>query len=82
LQETLAVSFLSAMLFDCTVSVIRLFFFVAGVIRGSVALLIFVLRPDFLTIHPFMDANGRVARSITDQAARELLNEGYRSRVC
>ena len=23
-----------------------------------------------------MDANGRVARSITDQAARELLNEG------
>jgi Fic/DOC family len=29
----------------------------------------------FLRIHPFMDTNGRVARSITDQAARELLNE-------
>jgi fido (protein-threonine AMPylation protein) len=29
----------------------------------------------FLTIHPFMDANGRVARSITDQPARELLNQ-------
>jgi hypothetical protein len=23
-----------------------------------------------------MDANGRIARSVTDQAARELLNEG------
>jgi Fic family protein len=34
------------------------------------------LHRRFLTIHPFMDANGRVARSITDQAARELLNEG------
>lgn len=29
----------------------------------------------FLTIHPFMDANGRVTRSIADQAARELLNQ-------
>lgn len=26
-------------------------------------------------IHPFMDANGRIARALTDQAARELLNE-------
>ena len=34
------------------------------------------LHHRFLKIHPFMDANGRVARSITDQAARELLNEG------
>lgn len=33
------------------------------------------LHHRFLTIHPFMDANGRVARSITDQAARELLNQ-------
>jgi len=29
----------------------------------------------FLIIHPFTDANGRVARVITDQAARELLNQ-------
>lgn len=33
------------------------------------------LHHRFLTIHPFMDANGRVARSIADQAARELLNQ-------
>jgi fido (protein-threonine AMPylation protein) len=33
------------------------------------------LHHRFLRIHPFMDANGRLARSITDQAARELLNE-------
>lgn len=32
------------------------------------------LHHRFLSIHPFMDANGRVARSVTDQAARELLN--------
>jgi fido (protein-threonine AMPylation protein) len=32
------------------------------------------LHHDFLAIHPFVDANGRVARSVTDQAARELLN--------
>ena len=28
----------------------------------------------FLRIHPFLDANGRVARVLLDQAARELLN--------
>lgn len=28
----------------------------------------------FLCIHPFLDANGRVARVLLDQAARELLN--------
>lgn len=30
----------------------------------------------FLVIHPFLDANGRVALCLIDQAARELLNEG------
>jgi len=32
------------------------------------------LQHRFLLIHPFLDANGRVARILTDQAARELLN--------
>ena len=30
----------------------------------------------FLSLHPFLDANGRVARILLDQAARELLNSG------
>jgi len=29
----------------------------------------------FLTIHPFLDANGRLARSLLDQASVELLNQ-------
>lgn len=29
----------------------------------------------FLRIHPFLDANGRLARTLLDQAARELLNQ-------
>jgi Fic family protein len=33
------------------------------------------LHHRFLVIHPFMDANGRIAGAVTDQAARELLNE-------
>lgn len=28
-----------------------------------------------LRIHPFLDSNGRVARCVLDQAARELLNQ-------
>ena len=31
---------------------------------------------QFLRIHPFLDAHGRVARCLLDQAARELLNQG------
>ena len=33
------------------------------------------LHHRFLVIDPFMDADGRIARAVTDQAARELLNE-------
>ncbi|MGA9042611.1 MAG: Fic family protein [Terriglobales bacterium] len=33
----------------------------------------------FLVLHPFLDANGRVARVLLDQAARELLNSGVGS---
>ncbi|UVL00521.1 Fic family protein [Pseudomonas sp. B21-048] len=34
---------------------------------------------EFLCIHPFLDANGRLARILLDQAARELLNQGIGS---
>jgi fido (protein-threonine AMPylation protein) len=34
------------------------------------------LHHSFLSIHPFLDGNGRVARVILDQAARELLGKG------
>ena len=43
--------------------------------KEEVAASLAELHHRFLTIHPFIDANGRVARSITDQAARELLNQ-------
>lgn len=33
----------------------------------------------FLSIHPFLDANGRVGRLLLDQASRELLNQGIGS---
>ena len=34
------------------------------------------LHHGLLTIYPFLHANGRVARCVIDQAARELLNQG------
>jgi Fic family protein len=34
------------------------------------------LHHRFRSIHPFLDANGRAARRLIDQAARELLNLG------
>ncbi|MEA5390901.1 Fic family protein [Cyanobium gracile UHCC 0139] len=34
---------------------------------------------SFLKIHPFLDANGRLARLLLDQAARELLNQSITS---
>lgn len=33
------------------------------------------LHHGFLSIHPFLDGNGRVARALLDQAARELLGQ-------
>lgn len=33
------------------------------------------LHHRLLVLHPFLDANGRVARCVVDQAARELLNQ-------
>ena len=37
------------------------------------------LHHRFLRIHPFLDANGRLARVLLDQAARELLNKSVGS---
>ncbi len=42
-----------------------------AVIAGGLA----ELHHRLLAIHPFLDANGRVARCVMDQAARELLNQ-------
>jgi len=43
--------------------------------KGEIINRLAELHHRFLSIHPFIDANGRIARSITDQAARELLNQ-------
>jgi fido (protein-threonine AMPylation protein) len=44
--------------------------------KPEVAASLAELHHRFLAIHPFLDANGRIARCILDQAARELLNQG------
>jgi fido (protein-threonine AMPylation protein) len=43
--------------------------------RADIVLGLAELHHRFLRIHPFLDANGRVARAVLDQAARELLNQ-------
>src|SRR5208282_3824467 len=49
-----------------------------GQLRGghkeAVSAALAELHHRFLSIHPFLDGNGRVARVLLDQAARELLN--------
>ncbi len=42
--------------------------------RGEILRSLAELHHGFLKIHPFLDANGRLARVLLDQAARELLN--------
>ena len=47
-----------------------------GATKLEIASALAQLHHGFLAVHPFLDGNGRVARAITDQAARELLNQG------
>jgi fido (protein-threonine AMPylation protein) len=47
-----------------------------GAAKTEIASALAELHHGFLSVHPFLDGNGRVARAITDQAARELLNQG------
>jgi fido (protein-threonine AMPylation protein) len=47
---------------------------VSGSEKGRIVGALAELHWRFLRIHPFLDANGRVARVLLDQAARELLN--------
>lgn len=47
-----------------------------GATKSEIAVGLAELHHRFLCLHPFLDGNGRVARAITDQAARELLNQG------
>ena len=44
--------------------------------KSDVALGLANFHHKLLSIHPFLDANGRVARSLLDQAARELISSG------
>jgi fido (protein-threonine AMPylation protein) len=52
-----------------------------GAPKPEVASSLAELHHRLLALHPFLDANGRVARAITDQAARELLNQGVRAEL-
>jgi fido (protein-threonine AMPylation protein) len=47
-----------------------------GTTKAEIASGLAELHHRFLALHPFLDGNGRVARAIMDQAARELLNQG------
>ena len=47
-----------------------------GKSKDEVAAALAEFHHQFLTIHPFLDANGRVARVVLDQAAQELLGVG------
>ncbi|SFS17913.1 Fic family protein [Granulicella pectinivorans] len=49
--------------------------------KSEVATSLADLHHRFLALHPFLDCNGRVARAITDQAARELLNQGVQAEL-
>jgi len=46
-----------------------------GAARAKIVNALARLHHGFLAIHPFLDGNGRVARVILDQAARELLGK-------
>lgn len=48
----------------------------AGASRRAIIDVLADFHHRFLTIHPFVDANGRVARLLLDQAATELLGRG------
>jgi len=52
-----------------------------GAEKTEIASALAELHHGFLSVHPFLDGNGRVARAITDQAARELLNQGIRAEL-
>ncbi|MEU1735314.1 Fic family protein [Streptosporangium sp. NPDC020145] len=55
----------------------RAYFFTAKSADASKVIeLLAKFHHEFAKIHPFLDANGRLARLVIDQAARELINRG------